>query len=126
MLKKLLKKTQIKFKIQTSNNNKHRKMRFTNVVMWSFFTAFFLLYLIAIRLVRGQFIISSSPQTSSTSKLTNYQREKFVDFNYHNHESMETIMRTFSQTYPKLCHLYSIGKSVQGMSVDLLSLLRYN
>ena len=81
-----------------------KNMRFTNVVMWSFLTTFFILYLIAIRLVRGQFLLSSS--TSS--------EQKFVDFNYHNHESMETIMRTFAQTYPKLCKLYSIGKSVQG------------
>ncbi|XP_075676963.1 carboxypeptidase D-like isoform X1 [Dermatophagoides pteronyssinus] len=87
-------------------------MRFTNVVMWSFFTAFFLLYLMAIRLVRGQFILSST---------TNHpQQQKFIDFNYHNHESMETIMRTFAQTYPKLCQLYSIGKSVQGRNLWVL------
>nr|XP_046909293.1 carboxypeptidase M-like [Dermatophagoides farinae] len=85
-------------------------MRFTNVVMWSFLTTFFILYLIAIRLVRGQFLLSSS--TSS--------EQKFVDFNYHNHESMETIMRTFAQTYPKLCKLYSIGKSVQGRDLWVL------
>ena len=66
----------------------------------------------AIRLVRGQFILSSSSTTNHPLQ------QKFIDFNYHNHESMETIMRTFAQTYPKLCQLYSIGKSVQGMFFD--------
>ncbi|KAF7489398.1 Carboxypeptidase M [Sarcoptes scabiei] len=95
-------------------------MKFSLIVAWSFLTTFFLIYLMAIRMVRGQFIISSaaSPQNDiALSGTFNHQQSKIVDFNYHNQESLEQLLRLFAQRFPNLCQMYSIGKSVQGRDI---------
>lgn len=39
-----------------------------------------------------------------------------VEFFYHNFTSLEETLRSFSERYPKLTRLHSIGKSVQGIN----------
>ena len=62
------------------------------------FIALMYIYLLAVQYVRGDAGAS-------------------VDFSYHNHDSMTTILYNLSAKYPDLCRLYSIGKSVQGKKV---------
>lgn len=58
------------------------------------FIALLYVYLLAVQYVRG---------ASSN-----------IDFNYHNHEEMTSILNNLNQQYPDLTALYSVGKSVEG------------
>ena len=59
------------------------------------FIALLYIYLLAVQYVRG---------ASSN-----------IDFNYHNHDEMTSILNNLNQQYPDLTALYSVGKSVEGM-----------
>ena len=37
-----------------------------------------------------------------------------LEFEYHNHAALTDYLNAITEKYPKLTHLYSIGKSVQG------------
>ncbi|GFN95484.1 carboxypeptidase [Plakobranchus ocellatus] len=43
-----------------------------------------------------------------------------VQFRYHDHLALETTLRNFTETYPELTSLYSVGKSVQGEEMWVL------
>lgn len=58
------------------------------------FIALLYIYLLAVQYVRG---VSSN-----------------IDFNYHNHDEMTSILNNLNQQYPDLTALYSVGKSVEG------------
>ena len=89
-------------------------MRLSYVVMWSMFTTVFIVYLMAIKMVRGNYITGNyiTPARSFDSFAT--RQTELVDFNYHSYQSMEALLRKFADMYPHLCQLYSIGKSAQG------------
>lgn len=44
------------------------------------------------------------------------------DFHHHNYEDMENFMRSFSQKYPNITKMYSIGLSVQGRHLWVLEI----
>ena len=37
-----------------------------------------------------------------------------VEFKYHNHRALEKTLRNFTEVYPELTSVYSIGKSIRG------------
>lgn len=76
------------------------------------FTSVFIIYLMAIKMVRGQFIVSTRSNEFSP-------KNTMVDFSYHNHEAVSKLLSDVSQMYPHLCQLYSVGKSAQGWSLTL-------
>ncbi|XP_068132803.1 carboxypeptidase M isoform X2 [Hyperolius riggenbachi] len=40
-----------------------------------------------------------------------------LDFNYHNSQELENVLKDFSAKYPTITNLYSIGKSVEGRNL---------
>lgn len=86
-------------------------------------------------------VISTTPGTSvleepntleslieHINKIKDYShREKvnFIEpkeFHHHHYDEMERFMRTFSETYPDITKLYSIGLSVQGRHLWVLEI----
>jgi hypothetical protein len=61
--------------------------------MSAMFVAIFIIYLTAVKYVRGI----------------------EVELTYHDYPSMTALLNNFSANHPDLAHLYSIGKSVQGL-----------
>ena len=39
-----------------------------------------------------------------------------IDFVYHNYENLTNVLKTFATNFPNKTHLYSIGKTVQGIT----------
>ncbi|XP_054154914.1 carboxypeptidase M-like [Oppia nitens] len=64
------------------------------------FVTLLFIYLTAIKLIRGQ----------------------EIDNTYHDYTAMTDLLKTYSQTYPHLTHLYTIGKSIQGRELWVLLL----
>ena len=81
------------------------------------FTTIFIIYLMAIKMVRGQLVRQTTRFNEFAHKNT------LVDFNYHNHENVEMLLRKFAELYPHLSQLYSIGKSAQGWSLLCFSIV---
>lgn len=87
-------------------------MRLSYVFMWTVFTTVFLVYLTAIKMVRGNYITGNYVMNPRSFDFA--PKGGLVDFNYHSFQAVETLLRKFADTYPHLCQLYSIGKSAQG------------
>lgn len=85
-------------------------MKFSSLLVWSIFVSIFLVYLMAVQMVRGEYVHSYRSNEPNLD-------QKIVDFNYHNYESVESLLRRFANQYPHLCQMYSIGKSVEGTAI---------
>uniref|UniRef100_A0A4W3KIL2 Carboxypeptidase M n=1 Tax=Callorhinchus milii TaxID=7868 RepID=A0A4W3KIL2_CALMI len=48
-----------------------------------------------------------------------------LNFTYHNGRQLETFLRAINQDYPSITHLYSIGKSVDGIDLWVLAIGKY-
>jgi hypothetical protein len=45
-----------------------------------------------------------------------------LDFDYHNYESLTSILKNYSKIYPTKTYLYSIGSSVQNRSLWVIAI----
>lgn len=80
-----------------------------------------LVYLMAIEMVRGEALMSHYPSNAFLARSSgSLVPQTSVDFNYHNHQAMESIMRRFAAEYPHLAQMYSVGKSVLGRDLWVL------
>lgn len=96
-------------------------MRLSQVLMWALSTMLLLVYLMAIEMVRGEAIMSHYPSNGFLARSSGiHVPHTSVDFNYHNHQAVEAIMRGFAADYPHLAQMYSVGKSVQGRDLWVL------
>ena len=43
-----------------------------------------------------------------------FQKKAEIDFTYHKYDKATALLNQLVKDYPKLCSLYSIGKSVEG------------
>lgn len=83
------------------------------------FVIFIYLYIYLVQFIRGEGIAKSPRNTPPLRRIIE-DRPAFVqplDFNYHNYEVMTDWLKQFSAVYSNLTALYSIGKSVQGITI---------
>lgn len=63
----------------------------------------------------------SSPSTAKPIKTTKNIRRVTVGFKYHNYDELTKLLKLIAKKFPDITKLYSIGKSVQGRELWVIS-----
>ena len=92
----------------------------------SLFVIFVYLYVYLVQFIRGEEVLISPRNISPLQRIVKdrprsdaaAESVQPLDFNYHNYEVMSAWLKQFSAVYSNLTALYSIGKSVQGTTIQ--------
>ncbi|KAI2807644.1 hypothetical protein BLOT_005582 [Blomia tropicalis] len=68
----------------------------------------------------------SSPSTAKPIKTTKNIRRVTVGFKYHNYDELTKLLKLIAKKFPDITKLYSIGKSVQGRELWVISVTSHN
>lgn len=105
-------------------------MRYGKLISWTIFVVFFIIYLTAIKLVRGKDLSISGNHGSLSADIIGHQGQihasakqfksltsrppATIEFAYHNYDALTNLLHNVSSNFPELVRVYTIGKSVQG------------
>nr|QFR04921.1 metallocarboxypeptidase [Euphausia superba] len=70
-------------------------------------------------------LTTTNKATSTTAKTELPEEDGFItkpEFKYHHYDDLEAFMRRFSEKYPHLTHMYTIGQSVRGRELWVIEI----